>query len=243
MKYRLEDVYRTEGVPEFTFVRPPNFGDLRVDIRNPGKPVVIEGQSGTGKTTTVKRIIADSLPSDGFEYLSARKAKDIPRILELASGGIAGKFIVDDFHRLETLVQAQIADIVKVAAEEYGDESHPKVVIIGINKVGSELIHLVHDIAKRCGIHRIQPASLETSIELIKKGEEKLNVLFSDYPSIFNETKGDYWLTQLICQTICLINESTETQLSPRKMVFDVAKLRQRATLNLFPRQKSIIVS
>jgi len=211
MKYRLEDVYRTEGVPEFTFVRPPNFGELLVDIRNPGKPVIIEGQSGTGKTTTVKRIIEDSLPLDGFEYLSARKAKDIPRILEIANGSVRGKFIVDDFHRLETSLQSKIADIVKIAAEEYGDDSHPKVVLIGINKVGSELIHLVHDIAKRCGIHRIQPASYETSIELIRKGEEKLNVAFEDYRAVFNETKGDYWLTQLICQTICLISRPCNT--------------------------------
>ena len=233
MKYRLEDVYRTEGVPEFTFVRPPNFGELLVDIRNPGKPVIIEGQSGTGKTTTVKRIIEDSLPLDGFEYLSARKAKDIPRILEIANGSVRGKFIVDDFHRLETSLQSKIADIVKIAAEEYGDDSHPKVVLIGINKVGSELIHLVHDIAKRCGIHRIQPASYETSIELIRKGEEKLNVAFEDYRAVFNETKGDYWLTQLICQTICLINDSTETQTVTRKLAFNVSSLRQRATQKL----------
>ncbi|MGZ9158866.1 MAG: TIR domain-containing protein, partial [Nitrospira sp.] len=67
-------------------------------------------------------------------------------------------------------IQEKIANIIKVAAEEFGDTSYPKVVIIGINKVGSELIHLVHDIAKRCGIHRIKPASLETASELISKG-------------------------------------------------------------------------
>jgi MoxR-like ATPase len=54
MNYPLEDVFRTEGVPEFTYVRPPNFNEILVDIRNTGKPVIIEGQSGTGKTTTVK---------------------------------------------------------------------------------------------------------------------------------------------------------------------------------------------
>jgi hypothetical protein len=233
MKYRLEDVYRTEGVPEFTFVRPPNFGELLVDIRNPGKPVIIEGQSGTGKTTTVKKIIQESLAEDGFEYLSARKARDIPRILELANGEVSGKFIVDDFHRLDTAIQSKIADIVKIAAEEYGDESHPKVVLIGINKVGSELIHLVHDIAKRCGIHRIQPASFNTSVQLISKGEEKLNVKFEDYRAVFNEAKGDYWLTQLLCQTICLINEATETQVATQTLVFDVSTLRQRAIQKL----------
>lgn len=233
MTHLLEEVFRTEGVPEFTFVRPPNFGDLLVDIRNPGKPVIVEGQSGTGKTTTVKKIIEESLPAAGFEYLSARRSKDMPRILELANSAPKGSFIVDDFHRLENVIQSKIADIVKIAAEEYGDDSHPKVVIIGINRVGSELIHLVHDIAKRCGIHRIAPASLETTVELVRKGEERLNVSFGDYGAIFSEARGDYWLTQLVCQSVCLINDVMETASSVRALRFTSAEIRARVVQRL----------
>lgn len=123
-----------------------------------------------------------------------------------------GNFIIDDFHRLDNDTQLKIGDIIKIAAEEYEDATHPKVVIIGINHVGSELIHLVHDIAKRCGIHKICPASLDTMIELVRKGEELLNVKFADYPAIFHETRGDYWLTQLACQSICIANNVLETE-------------------------------
>lgn len=199
MNYPIEEVFRTEGVPEFTYVRPPNFNEILVDIRNAGKPVIIEGQSGTGKTTTVKKIIEECLPLSGFVYLSARKAADIPRIFLLANGDESGKYILDDFHRLDKDAQEKIANIIKVAAEEYGDNAYPKIVIIGINKVGSELIHLVHDIAKRCGIHRIKPASLETTSELISKGEQKLGIKFSDHGKIFEESKGDYWLPESNC--------------------------------------------
>jgi len=233
MTYLLEEVFRTEGVPEFTFVRPPNFGELLVDIRNPGKPVIVEGQSGTGKTTAVKKIIEESLPAAGFEYLSARRSKDMPRILELANAAPKGNFIVDDFHRLDNVIQAKIADIVKIAAEEYGDDSHPKVVIIGINRVGSELIHLVHDIAKRCGIHRIAPASVETTAELVRKGEERLGVQFGDYNAIFYETKGDYWLTQLVCQSVCLINKVTETTTEHHTLHYTSAAIRARVVQRL----------
>lgn len=233
MIYRLEEVFRTEGVPEFTFVRPPNFGELLVDIRNPGKPVIVEGQSGTGKTTAVKKIIEESLPGAGFEYLSARRSKDMPRILELAHTASMGRFIVDDFHRLDSAIQARIADIVKISAEEYEDESHPKVVIIGINRVGSELIHLVHDIAKRCGIHRIAPASIETTAELVRKGEKRLNVRFGDLDAVFSETKGDYWLTQLVCQSVCLINGVTETKTDRQDLKFSSNELRSRVVQRL----------
>lgn len=228
MSYRIEDVFRTEGVPEFTFVRPPNFGELLVDIRNPGKPVIVEGQSGTGKTTTVKRVIAEVLTDDGFEYLSARRAKDMVRIVEIAQYAPGGKFIIDDFHRLDVDTQSRIGNIIKLAAEEYDDPSHPKVVIIGINRIGSSLIHLVHDIAKRCGIHRISPASIETTRELINKGEERLNVAFGDIPAIFKETGGDYWLTQLVCQAACLMNGITETAPTSVALKFDPKKLRAR---------------
>ena len=233
MHYPVEEVFRTEGVPEFTFVKPPNFGELLVDIRNPGKPVIVEGQSGTGKTTAVKKIIEESLSGAGFEYLSARRSKDMGRILELANAAPKGRFIVDDFHRLESTIQAKIADIIKISAEEYDDDSHPKVVIIGINRVGSELIQLVHDIAKRCGIHRIAPASLATTKELIQKGEAKLNITFVDFEAIFKETKGDYWLTQLVCQSICLINGVTESPAVNLTLNFDPANLRLRVVQRL----------
>jgi Cdc6-like AAA superfamily ATPase len=55
--YKLEDVFVTEGVPQYTFVEPPNYVDILIDVRKLGKPVIIEGQSGTGKTTAIKRII------------------------------------------------------------------------------------------------------------------------------------------------------------------------------------------
>ena len=55
----LEEVFRTEGVPEFTFVQPPNYNEILLDIRRAGKPVILEGQSGTGKTTAVRRIIEE----------------------------------------------------------------------------------------------------------------------------------------------------------------------------------------
>jgi hypothetical protein len=55
----LEEVFRPEGVPEFTFVAPPNYTEILLDVRRVGKPVILEGQSGAGKTTCVQRIIEE----------------------------------------------------------------------------------------------------------------------------------------------------------------------------------------
>jgi hypothetical protein len=205
MGKRLEDVFVTEGVPTETFVRPPNYNEILVDIRRPGKPVVIEGQSGTGKTTAVKKIQAALDDAVTPVYLSARKTRDVERIARIAAREELGAFIIDDFHRLSHELRTSLADIAKIAAEEWDAEAYPKLIIIGINEVGSALIQFVPDIAKRIGIHRIAPASENLTLELIGSGCAALNVELNDSAAIFNESKGDYWLTQQLCQTACTV--------------------------------------
>ena len=233
MSFLIEEVYKTEGVPEFTFVRPPNYNDILVDIRTPGKPVIIEGQSGTGKTTVAKKILEQISTNQEFQYLSARIAPDVGKIIEISEGKMTGNFVLDDFHRLDNSVQENIANIVKISAEQPDAEKHPKIVIIGINKVGSELIYLVHDIAKRCGIHRVQPANETRIFELIESGEEKLNVSIGNREKIFAESSGDYWLAQLLCQSVCIMNDIIETSAEEQEVQFDEVELRVRLVSRL----------
>ena len=232
-RYFVEDVFKTEGVPEFTFVQPPNYNEMLVDLRAPGKPVIIEGQSGTGKTTVTKKILEKAFPNQAFTYLTARRALDIPKIQSISSGESLGRFIIDDFHRLDKELQEDIANIIKQAAEDPDPNSYPKVVIIGINKVGSELIYLVHDIAKRCGIHRVLPADENAVEELIRKGEEKLNVTIGNYKEILKESSGDYWLVQLLCQSICMMNDVTENVVDQKILKFDIQSIRSRLIMRL----------
>lgn len=233
MQYPVEEVFRTEGVPEFTFVKPPNYNEILVDIRNEGKPTIIEGQSGTGKTTVAKKIIEQAFPHGGFDYLSARTAGDMPKIIAIAEGKLQGNWIIDDFHRLETSIQEQIANLIKVAAENFDSSIHPKLVLIGINKVGSALIFLVHDIAKRCGIHRILPGNRDTILKMVVSGEEKLNIILDDKEAIFDETKGDYWLTQLTCQNVCLNHDVLETQTAIHTLMYRKEAVRERIVSRL----------
>lgn len=228
MKLLVEEVFVTEGLPRFTFVKPPNFNEILLDIRHPGKPVVIEGQSGTGKTTCVRKVL-DQLGGGAPEYLTARSATDIHRIEEIARSKLTGRFVIDDFHRLATETQAELANLAKFAAEvDSAETAKTKLVLIGINQVGSELIQLVPDIAKRTGIHKIQ-AGTNTDIErLIREGSVMLGVTIADTDAVFKETRGDYWLTQRLCQTICLMNDVLDTLDQPRDLEFDMISLRNR---------------
>ena len=233
MKQLVEEVFVTEGLPRFTFVKPPNFNEILLDVRHPGKPVIVEGQSGTGKTTCVRKVL-EQLGGAAPEYLTARSAVDIHRIEEIAHSRLPGRFVIDDFHRLATDTQEQLANIAKFAAESgQSDRAQTKLALIGINQVGSELIQLVPDIAKRTGIHRIQPGTRADIERLIQEGSAALQVKITNIDALFMESRGDYWLTQQLCQTICVMNEVLETLDDERTLAFEISTLRRRVVERL----------
>src|SRR5262249_36582763 len=116
----------------------------------------------------------------------------------------------------------------KVAAERAEESRLPKLVIIGINEVGSELIQLVPDLAKRTGIHRIRPGTEADIGALILQGCERLNVQIDGADRIYPETRGDYWLTQQLCQSICAAAGITDTCKDKTIVGFDIPEIRRR---------------
>lgn len=234
MKRLLEEVFVTEGVPAYTFVPPPNFNEILLDVRHPGKPVIVEGQSGTGKTTCVRKILERVGGADTATYLSARIASDVSSIEALASQPMGGRFVVDDFHRLAETLQIALADLAKLAAEQGGISSDlPKLILVGINQVGTDLIQLVPDVAKRAALHRILPGTEADIHHLIASGSSELNVEIVASDQVFAESQGDYWLTQQLCQSICAMSNVLETQDEPQQIHHDVADLRTRVVEKL----------
>jgi ABC-type ATPase with predicted acetyltransferase domain len=109
VKLTLEEVFRTEGLPEFTFVPPPNYNEILLDVRHSHKPVILEGQSGTGKTSCVRHILGELDPAKKPEYLTARDPIHVRTIEKVVSGNSPGSYVIDDFHRLPIDLQVQVA--------------------------------------------------------------------------------------------------------------------------------------
>jgi MoxR-like ATPase len=80
---RLEDVFKTNGIPTYTFVKPLEYSQLLVSLRTPGRGVVIEGPSGIGKTTAVTRALDELGLSDKVARLTSRKRDDFQLIAAL----------------------------------------------------------------------------------------------------------------------------------------------------------------
>jgi Cdc6-like AAA superfamily ATPase len=58
-KLRLAEVFSTVGLPRYTYVKPRHFGEVRADIEQPGKHLLIEGPSGIGKTCVVYKVFEE----------------------------------------------------------------------------------------------------------------------------------------------------------------------------------------
>lgn len=73
-KKKLEDVYKTVGLPPYTYVKPSYYGEVRADISQPGKHLLIEGPSGIGKTCVVYKVFEELqwLKDEHFSYVSCR---------------------------------------------------------------------------------------------------------------------------------------------------------------------------
>jgi hypothetical protein len=208
-------------------VPPPNYNEILLDVRQSHKPVILEGQSGTGKTSCVRHILAELDPVKKPEYLTARDPFHVRRIEKVVTAHLPGSYVIDDFHRLTIDLQEQIANVAKLSADLQQPDL-PKLIIIGINQVGTQLIQLVPDIAKRTGIHRISPGRRQDIEKLIQNGCERLNIRIKGAEDIYNETRGDYWLTQQICQSICTAANLLETQEKQTEVTFSLADLRPR---------------
>jgi len=100
----VEDVFKTSGVPTYTFVEPNEYHQLLINLRTPARGLVVEGPSGIGKTSSVVIALKALNLYNGVTMLSARKQDDLPKIQSLDSSKAMGTVILDDFHKLPCVI-------------------------------------------------------------------------------------------------------------------------------------------
>ena len=143
----LEEVCKRSGLPTYTFVQPAEYNQLKIALRTPGRGVVVEGPSGIGKTTAVRRAAADVGLGDRAQMLSGRNRQDQEIITTLPNMADIGVVVIDDFHRLDDATKHAIADFLKELADR--EDEGAKVVLIGINRAGDSLVHFAADLNNR----------------------------------------------------------------------------------------------
>lgn len=205
---KLEEVFKTSGVPSLTFVKPLEYERLLIALRTPGRGVVVEGPSGIGKTTSVAQAL-DELGAKGDALvLSARKKEDVDLIRELPGMNEIGTVIIDDFHRLEDAVRSRVADFLKVVADE--ERSDVKIAVVGINRAGEMLVTFGRDLNTRIETIRFE-ANPDARVEqLVRLGEDALNIELGVRQEIVESANGSFAIAQLLAQRTCLAQGVTE---------------------------------
>jgi hypothetical protein len=241
-KKRLEDVFKTVGLPPYTYVKPTYYGEVRTDIRQPGKHLLIEGPSGIGKTCVVYKVFEElGWQKDlNYQYVSCRDdtaVDEIRMFFEAAGAGLPPKtstIVIDDLHLLPTERRSEIGGKLKRLSDRaFESVSPPKAILIGIPTAGTSLLANALDLGPRLGSYRITRATDREIDRLISDGEEALSVLFEDREILLGESAGNFWLAQFVCSKVCSSQEVYETQDEARILSFDLLGIRQRLMTEL----------
>ncbi len=105
---RIDEVFKKSGVPTHTFVPPVEYERVVVALHTPGRCMIVEGPSGIGKTSCIKKALEDTGLATSCLMLSARKPTDVELIKELPLMRNIGVVVIDDFHRLPTGAKQQL---------------------------------------------------------------------------------------------------------------------------------------
>lgn len=227
----VEEVFKRSGLPTFTFVEPAEYGHLKVALRTPGRGVVVEGPSGIGKTTAVRKAAQDAGLGDMAQMLSGRNPDDIETIRMIPELKEAGMVIIDDFHRLDDDVKHAIAEHLKVMADR--EDQKTKIVLIGINKAGDSLIHFAADLNNRVDTIHFELNDIDRVRQLIRKGEQALNIKIAHLEELAKDAVGSFHITQILCHELCLDADVTECQDQLTSIETSVEKIKDRVLTEL----------
>lgn len=234
---KLEEVFKLSGVPTYTFVKPAEYDKLLVALRTPGRGVVVEGPSGIGKTTAVRRALEELRITANVSILSPRIPDDLEYIQNPPEIAMGSTIIVDDFHRLDQSTKEKIANFLKVLADT--EETGTKLVIIGINRAGESLISVAGDIAARLDIIGFEINSDAKVSELVKKGEQFLNVKFTMSDDIVSAANGSFYLAQFLSHETCLTAGVLESPKDTRELAVSFEGVKDKVLTTLGQRFKT----
>jgi len=198
--------------------------------------MIIEGPSGIGKTSCIKKALDDTGLAASCLLLSARKPADIELIKELPAMRSIGVVVVDDFHRLPTKAKQQLTDYVKTLADE--EDVTSKVILIGINQAGQTLVEYAPDVLHRVEIIRVGRTNVERIRQMIELGERALNCSLAIADDIATEAEGSFAMAQVLCHEACLQDKIIETHRGQDSKQIDVSlpSIREAVLADLTPR-------
>jgi hypothetical protein len=203
----INDIFRLDGPPRVTFVEPPQFPVLKLELRTMGTGLLVEGPSKIGKSTAIKKAMESlGVPEERQIWWFGQAPPPLDAFRRVLDELLLTKqntwLFIDDFHYLENEeYRRTLAFRMKALADQ--DERHAKVTLIGINPLGGSLVQAMPDLAGRFRILRIDRekdwAGSTKIAELIFRGEHAANVQFRRRDEFVVAAGGSFFIAQLLC--------------------------------------------
>jgi len=203
----INDIFRLDGPPTVTFIEPPEFPRLKLQLRTMGTGLIVEGPSKVGKSTAIRKAMEALAiaPDDQIWWHGQRPpAFDVFRSqLDVLLRATRDTWLfIDDFHHLEDeRYRRELASMMKVLADL--PIRHAKVTLIGINPLGNSLVQVMPDLAGRFRVLRLdidKDWSRSSKIaELIIRGESAANIRFKRREEFVVAAAGSFFLAQYLC--------------------------------------------
>lgn len=217
MRYELGEVFNEAGLPEVTYVAPSIGQQLKGSLVTKGKHVTLVGPSGSGKSTVATRTLAslgfaddDILRLNGRNYAQASTITEIfgqifgvaPTMEEIEPWLKVYKIVfVDDVHHLSTSARTELASRLKI-----WHEMGIRFFLVGIAKTSEAILGQDPELAIRNDAWHLDRQTNEFMLELLAKGEQALNIEFSDdaRKTATAAAQGSPSIFQAICRIACV---------------------------------------
>lgn len=217
MTYQLGDVFNEAGLPDVTYVPPAEAQQLKGSLATKGKHVTLVGPSGSGKSTVAARTLSSlGLDKTKVHSFSGRAHVHATSILEVFGKEfdvaptleeiepwlkVFDIVMIDDIHHLSLAARTELASFLKLWHEQ-----DIRLFMIGIAKTSEAILGQDPELAIRNDAWHIGKQSDGFMKELITKGEDALNVRFTDYSkeTAVAAAQGSPSIFQAICRITCV---------------------------------------
>lgn len=216
----INDIFRLNGPPSVTFVRPPRFDELKLELRTMGAGLIVEGPSRTGKTTAVRKALEELRVSESAQaWVHGQRPPDLAAFEHMLDALLTAQqdrwLAIDDFHYFEQPEYLRaLAFRMKVLADQ--PRSFGKITLIGINPLGQSLVSAMPDLAGRYRVLKLDagadPNQSSRIAQLVILGEQAANIRFRQREEFIRAASGNFYLAQLLCNRAAVHSGIMEAQ-------------------------------